>query len=114
MVALIYEAIYDNKYGIALAEWVGVYLIIFFIQSFADDLKHFEVTIDDEGFKVNEFKSKIGYAAEYCKESENGEEADGYPEVRSSVELSNRGGDASYSVNNMISNNVELSLNKEF
>lgn len=50
VVALIYEAIYDNKYGIALAEWVAVFTVIFYIQSFGDDLRHYELTIDDEGF----------------------------------------------------------------
>jgi hypothetical protein len=64
--ALIYEAIYDDKYGIALAEWVGVYIIIFYTQSFSEDLKHYEVTINDEGFKLSEYKRDIGYAADQC------------------------------------------------
>jgi len=72
--ALIYEAIYDDKYGIALAEWVGVYIIIFYTQSFSEDLKHYEVTINDEGFKLSEYKRDIGYAADQCVD-ENGNTA---------------------------------------
>ncbi|KAL4473848.1 hypothetical protein ABPG74_022712 [Tetrahymena malaccensis] len=49
----------QQKWALAVAEWIGTYSIIFYLQTFATDLKDFTVSVDDQQFKTEDLRVEL-------------------------------------------------------
>ncbi|KAL4482278.1 hypothetical protein ABPG72_018059 [Tetrahymena utriculariae] len=49
----------QQKWALAVAEWIGTYSIIFYLQTFANDLKGFTVSVDDQQFKTQDLRVEL-------------------------------------------------------